>query len=229
MKAIKLRTIMKGIIFDLDGTMVDNMMVHHRAWQKKLASLGLDLDLETVRREIHGVNEEIIARIFGDRFSPEERRRISAEKELEYRTIFRSSLQLVNGLPQLLEAFSEAGIPMAVGTAAPIENVDFVLDGLGIRHYFRAVLHAGHVSRGKPDPEIFRKAVDAMGVKPEECLVFEDSPAGAETALRLGSKAIIVTTTHQREEFRDFSNVVGFIKDYSGLSIERIKEIAGFA
>ncbi|MBK7407431.1 MAG: HAD hydrolase-like protein [Saprospirales bacterium] len=141
---------MKGVIFDLDGTMVDNMNTHHRAWQKKLASLNLDWDLETVKREVHGVNEEIIERIFGDRFSPEERCRISAEKELEYRTIFRDHLQLVAGLPGLLEELSAAHIPMAVGTAAPIENVDFVLDHLGIRHYFRAVLHAGNVSKRPP-------------------------------------------------------------------------------
>ena len=220
---------MKGIIFDLDGTMVDNMNTHHRAWQRKLASLGLDWDLDTVKREVHGVNEEIIERIFGDRFSPEERRRISAEKEQEYRTIFRTSLKLVAGLPGLLEELSRTNLPMAVGTAAPVENVDFVLDNLGIRHYFRAVLHAGHVSKGKPDPEIFRKAVDAMEVRPEDCLVFEDSPTGAETAQRLGSKTIIVTTTHREDEFRDFSNVVGFVKDYSGLSMEKIKKMAGFA
>jgi len=220
---------MKGVIFDLDGTMVDNMNTHHRAWQRKLASLGLDWDLETIRREVHGINEEIIARIFGERFTPEERKSISAEKELEYRNIFLPVLRLLDGLPELLEELAEAGIPMAIGTAAPPENVDFVLDNLGIRHYFRAVLHAGSVSKGKPDPEIFEKAAAGIGVAPRDCLVFEDSPTGAGAAGQLGCKTIIVTTTHREDEFREYASVVGFIRDFSGVNIARIKEIAGFA
>ena len=72
---------MKGIIFDLDGTMIDNMNVHHRAWQRKLAALGLNWDFETVKREVHGVNEEILERLFGKRFNLEERQKIAAEKE----------------------------------------------------------------------------------------------------------------------------------------------------
>ncbi len=79
---------MKGIIFDMDGTMVDNMMVHHRAWQRKLAQLGLDMTLEEVMESIHGVNTEILARLFGDRFTPEDCKRIAWEKEYEYRQIF---------------------------------------------------------------------------------------------------------------------------------------------
>lgn len=82
----------RAFIFDMDGTMVDNMMVHHRAWQRKLAALGLDLTLEEVRQSIHGINEEILGRLFGDRFSPEERHRIAWEKEAEYRDIFLSEL-----------------------------------------------------------------------------------------------------------------------------------------
>lgn len=209
---------MKGVIFDMDGTMVDNMMTHHRAWQRKLAALGLELSLEEVREKIHGINTEILERLFGNRFTPEERARISNEKEAEYRRIFRGELHLVDGLPEFLEALAAAGIPMAIGTAAPPENVDFVLDELGIRHYFRGVFHAGSVSRGKPDPEIFEKAAGSMGLPARDCLVFEDSPTGAEAALRAGSPAIILTTTHRKAEFREFPNVKKFIPDFSSLT-----------
>ena len=89
---------MKGIIFDLDGTMVDNMMVHHQAWQRKLSALGLDMTLEEVMDQIHGINEEIVARLFGDRFNREQRDRISWEKEFEYRQLFKENLQLISGL-----------------------------------------------------------------------------------------------------------------------------------
>ncbi|MBP8239870.1 MAG: HAD hydrolase-like protein, partial [Saprospiraceae bacterium] len=109
----------RAFIFDMDGTMVDNMMVHHRAWQRKLAALGLELTLEEVRQSIHGINEEILERLFGDRFSPEERRRIAWEKEAEYRDIFLSELKLVPGLEAFLKSAQQAGIRMGIGTAAP--------------------------------------------------------------------------------------------------------------
>ncbi|MCB0639820.1 MAG: HAD-IA family hydrolase, partial [Lewinella sp.] len=163
---------MQGIIFDMDGTMIDNMMVHHRAWQRKLASLGLEMSLEQVRQEIHGVNYEILERLFGDRFSYEDRLRISDEKEAEYRRIFKDELALLPGLPHLLDQIKQAGIPMAIGTAAPGENANFVLDELQLGDYFGAVVHAGHVKQGKPDPEVFQKAAAGLGLTAEHCLVF---------------------------------------------------------
>ncbi|MCB9266984.1 MAG: HAD family phosphatase [Lewinellaceae bacterium] len=214
---------MKGIIFDMDGTMVDNMMVHHRAWQRKLALLGLDMPLEEIKEKVHGVNVEILERLFGDRFTPEERKQISREKESEYRRIFRQDLRLLNGLPEFLEELSERHIPLAVGSAAPPENVDFVLDELNIRHYFKGVFHAGNVSKGKPDPEIFEKAAGSMGLPVQDCLVFEDSPTGAEAARRAGSSAIILTTTHEEAEFRQFPNVKRCIPDFSNLTVDEVK------
>ncbi len=208
----------KGLIFDMDGTMVDNMMTHHRAWQKKLAALGLELSLEEVKKKIHGINEEILEREFGDRFSLEERRQISQEKEAAYREIFLPELKLVNGLSELLQAAFDADIPMAIATAAPIENVDFVLDNLNIRHFFKSIMHAGIVSKGKPDPEVFEKAAIDMGIPIENCIIFEDTPTGAEAAQRAGCPTYIITTTHQPAEFARFSNVIDFLKDFTALT-----------
>ncbi|MEZ4985882.1 MAG: HAD family phosphatase [Saprospiraceae bacterium] len=214
---------MKGIIFDMDGTMVDNMMTHHRVWQVKLAELGLELTIQEVMEQIHGVNTEILERLFGDRFSHEDRVRISGEKEAAYRDYFRSRVQLIEGLPTLLEELASAGIPMAIGTAAPPENVDFVLDTLGIRHYFKTVLHSDDVKKGKPDPEIFLKAAERLGVAPADCLVFEDSLTGAKTAANAGMPAIVVTTTHAREEFAHFNHILRFIDDYTHLTLDTLQ------
>ncbi|MBK8563410.1 MAG: HAD-IA family hydrolase [Saprospiraceae bacterium] len=212
----------KGIIFDMDGTMVDNMMVHHRAWQRKLAELGLDLSIDEVKEKIHGINEEILERIFGDRFTVEERRRISWEKEAAYREIFLPELRLLPGLQGFLEMAKAANIPMAIGTAAPTENVEFVMDNLRLHPYFKGVFDAKSVTKGKPDPEIFHVAAAAMGLSTADCLIFEDSVTGAEAARRAGAQAVIVTTTHGREEFAHFNHIVRFVEDFEGLELRNL-------
>lgn len=204
----------KGIIFDMDGTMVDNMMVHHRAWQLKLADLGLDLSLDEVRQTIHGKNEEILERLFGNRFTAAERRQLAWEKEARYREVFRDELALVEGLPEFLEKLNSAQIPLAIGTAAPPENVDFVLDALDLRRLFRSVVHAEMVEFGKPHPQVFELAAAGIGVSVESCIVFEDSPTGVRTAKNADCPAVVITTTHSREEFSEFDNVLFFIEDY---------------
>ncbi len=214
---------MKGIIFDMDGTMVDNMMVHHRAWQQKLAEWGMAMTIEEVMEKVHGINEEILARLFGDRFTPEERRKLSFEKEEAYRQIFKPELRLIDGLPELLEDLHKQGVPMGVGSAAPPENVDFVMDNLQIRHYFRAIKHSRDVEKGKPDPEIYHKVADEMGLQTEDILIFEDSPVGAESARRAGSPLVVVTTTHKKEEFTHLPNVLAFVDDFRPIDIEKLK------
>ncbi|PTM11234.1 MAG: beta-phosphoglucomutase [Bacteroidetes bacterium] len=213
----------KGIIFDMDGTMVDNMMIHHRAWQRKLAELGLDFTLQEVVEQIHGVNDEILVRLFGDRFTAAERQQIAAEKEAAYREIFLPELKLIDGLPQFLDQLQQAGVPLVIGTAAPVENMDFILDELHLRPYFRAAFHAGDVSQGKPHPEIFQKAAAALGLAASDCLVFEDSPTGIETARRAGSQAVAITSSHTAAEFAHFPHVLGCVPDYRGLAWEEGK------
>lgn len=214
---------MKGIIFDLDGTMVDNMMIHHQAWQRKLSTLGLDFTIEEIMEQVHGINEEIIFRLFGDRFDQKERTQISWEKEYEYRRIFKDKLQLITGLQDFLSNLHHEGIPMAIGTAAPPENVDFVLDNLEIRELFASVLHARDVSKGKPDPEIFLRSANNIGIPIEDCLVFEDSVVGAQTALNAGCPVVVINTTHKKEEFLHFPHVIRFIDDYRNLKYSDLR------
>ena len=208
-----------ALIFDMDGTMVDNMMVHHHAWQKKLAELGKVMTLEEVIATCHGKNDEILQRIFGEQYSFEERDKISFEKEAIYREVFLPELRLVDGLAQLLQTAHEAGIPMGIGTAARAENVDFVLDNLNIRHYFKSIVCDRDVTLGKPDPTVFFKVADQLDVPYEQCLVFEDSPTGARTALNAGMKAVIITTTHKAEEFEGFASVLFCLPDYTTLNL----------
>ncbi len=213
----------KGVIFDMDGTMINNMMVHHRAWQRKLSEMGLDMTIEEVKEKIHGINEEILARLFGDRFTPEQRKQIAWEKEAAYREIFKPELKLIDGLPAFLDHLQANQVPMAIGTAAPPENADFVMDELQLRPYFAGVFHSKSVTKGKPDPEIFEKAAASMGLKASDCLIFEDSITVAEAAQLSGARAIIVTTTHDQEEFAHFDHIIRFIDHFAGLQWEEIR------
>ena len=214
----------KGILFDLNGTMIDDMMIHHKAWQKKLAEHGLDLSLEEVRQTIHGVNEEILERLFAHKYTVEERKQIAWEKEAAYREIFKPDLKLIDGLPAFLASLLHAGFPMAIGTAAPKENADFVLDELNMRSMFGALIHAGDVEKGKPNPEVFEKAASGIHLEAKDCLIFEDSPTGAEAAHNAGAPVVIITTTHTPEEFAHLPNVVHAMDDYKNIRLEKIGE-----
>jgi len=214
---------MKAVIFDLDGTMIDNMMVHHKAWQDKLAELGIEMTFEEVHQRIHGVNTELLEREFPGQFSLEERIRISEEKEETYRRIYAPDLELVRGLPELLFELKSRNVLMGVGSAAPPKNVDFVLNTLDLWHYFATVRHSGDVQRGKPDPQVYQLILEELEATPGESVVFEDTPTGALAASRAGCKVIVVTTTHSPDEFSDNPDVVKFINDFTEVTVEELQ------
>lgn len=213
---------LQALLFDLDGTLVDNMMVHHRAWQRKLAELGLDYTLERVKEEIHGVNLEILERLFGERFTHEERVQIAWDKEAAYREIFAADFvaNIVPGALEFIRAAYDLGIPMAIGTAGPEENAFFVIDNLGIRELMGHIVHSGMVSKGKPDPEVFRQGADALGVALKDCIIFEDSVTGVKAANNAGCPVVVLTTTHVEEEFAGLE-VAGFRPDFRGLQLDQ--------
>lgn len=207
----------KAFIFDLNGTMINDMPYHVRAWHRILNELGSDITLERMRDECYGKNHELLERIFPGRFSQEEKNRMSLEKEKQYQSEFKPHLELLPGLREFIEQSHQAGIKMAIGSAAIMFNIDFVLDNLGIRHYFDALVSADDVITSKPDPETFLKCAEALSVDAKDCLVFEDAPKGVECALNAGMETVVITLMHEREEFGHYPNVIRFIKDYREL------------
>jgi HAD superfamily hydrolase (TIGR01509 family) len=203
---------MKAFIFDLNGTMVHDMEYHTRAWQYLFNhDLGGNFTWDEVKHQMYGKNPEVLVRMFGpDRFTEEEMRRYSLEKERRYQQEFRPHLALLPGLPEFLERAHRRGILMAIGSAAIPFNIDFVLDNLNIRHYFSVIVSADDVVLSKPHPEVFLKAAARLQVAPADCLVFEDVPKGAEAALNAGMPAVVLTTTHAAAEFAGLPNVRHF-------------------
>ncbi|MBN9384440.1 MAG: HAD family phosphatase [Chitinophagaceae bacterium] len=214
----------RALIFDLNGTMINDMEYHLTAWYNILnADLNAGLSREEVRSHMYGKNEELLDRIFGKgHFTQEEVFEISKEKETRYQEAFRPHLQLIAGLPDLLQKAGERHIKMAIGSAAIPFNIDFILDNLSIRHHFQAIVSADDVTVSKPHPETFLKAADLLEVAAPGCLVFEDAPKGVEAALNAGMRCVVLTTMHDKDEFRDYPNIVRFVDDYTDVSLREL-------
>jgi beta-phosphoglucomutase family hydrolase len=210
----------KAFLFDMNGTMIDDMQFHLKAWYHILNDdLGANVSWEETKSHMYGKNSELLIRIFGDnRFTPEEMDRLSVEKERRYQQEFKPHLQLIPGLQQFLEKAHALNIPMAIGSAAIPFNIDFVLDNLNIRHYFRTIVSADDVTISKPHPETFLKAAKLLGVDAANCLVFEDAPKGVEAAQNAGMSSVVLTTMHEKEEFAVYNNIIRYTKDYTHLS-----------
>lgn len=215
---------MKAFIFDLNGTMINDMPYHTKAWFNLLnGELGGNFTWEEVKPQMYGKNPEVLVRMFGpERFTMEEMEQISIEKEKKYQQEFFPYLELLPGLREFLESAYQKGIPMAIGSAAIPFNIDFVLDNLNIRHYFKAIVSADDVELSKPHPETFLKAAQQLGIVPEDCIVFEDVPKGAEAAANAGMSTVIITTTHQPDEFSHLRNVMYFTPDFRDEFVRRL-------
>jgi len=214
----------KAFIFDLNGTMIDDMKFHNIAWFDILNNdLKAGLTKAEVKREMYGKNGEVLERIFGKgRFTEAEVDAISLKKETSYQEAFRPYLRLIDGLPEFLKKADEKGIRMAIGSAAIPFNIDFVLDNLGIRHYFPIVVSADDVVISKPHPETFLKAAAGLNVSAADCVVFEDAPKGVEAALNAGMKCVVLTTMHEKEEFLQYPNILGYIVNYRDPSLDEL-------
>ncbi|MBN8533620.1 MAG: HAD family phosphatase [Rhizobiales bacterium] len=205
----------RALIFDMDGTIADTMRFHDDAWEQWHGRLGLPFDRKGFFAATAGrTGPEILGELFPGK-TLDELRALDEIKEQLYRELCRPHLAPVAGLLDLLDRADDAGIPMAVGTAAPNGNVDFTLDGLGIRHRFHNVASPSQGFRGKPQPDLFLAAAERMGVAPEHCIVFEDAPLGIEAARRAGMRAVALLTSARAETFASFDNLIAAMPDFT--------------
>lgn len=209
----------KAFLFDLNGTMIDDMHYHVKAWHRIFNDLGVNISMQQMKEECYGKNSEVIERIMPEKFGEEEKNKMSYAKESAYQQAFKPHLKLVNGLNDFLEMAYQKKIPMAIGSAAIMFNIDFVLDGLDIRKYFSAIVSADDVVHSKPDPETYIKCAEKLNVLPQECIVFEDAPKGVESAQNAGMRSVVLTILHEEYEFKKYHNIITFTKDYTSKNL----------
>ena len=210
-----------AFIFDMDGTIVDNMAFHTKSWLEFFARRGREYEAEAFFRETAGAQgREILRARLGDDVSDEEIAALAAEKDALYREMYGPHRAAVKGFDDFVSAADERGVALAVATSAPPKNIVFTLDELDLRRHFAAVVGAADVKQGKPHPDVFLKAAEKLGANPADCIVFEDAPMGVEAARRAGMRAVVITTTLPADAFAEFDNVLKIVNDYDELSVE---------
>ena len=213
----------EAIIFDMDGTLMNNNPYHFKAWQAFYKKYHRHFTLEDYKNQISGhTSTEIFQRFFGKVMTPEEITTHSNEKNLLYRELYKPYIKPLDGLINFLDEIKAACIPMAIATSGSPANVRFMFEHIPIKQYFSHVIDASDVVKGKPDPELFLKAAQSVNADPQNCVAFEDSFAGIASAKAAGMKVIGIATMEKREEMKD-TNLV--IDDYTQIDVAKVESL----
>jgi HAD superfamily hydrolase (TIGR01509 family) len=207
----------------MDGVLVDSNPFHLQKWIDLLNEHGIPYDPAALPIQILGSRNDTAFRLFfGPGLTREESRQLSEELEARFRRDFKPHARPLPGLESLIAGAHGAGIPMAVASSAMTKNVTFVVDALGFRPYFRALVTGDEVSHPKPDPEIYLKAAAKLGREPALSVAFEDSFVGIESAKRAGMKCVGIASTFLAEELRRQTPADLVVASFEELDLERL-------
>ena len=191
-----------AVIFDIDGTLVDNMSLHAEAFAVFAQRHDLPPLTAEDRAKLDGRrNSEIFPILFGRDVPRDEWQAYEAEKEGLYRELSRGRLLPMKGLLALIARLAAAAIPMALATSAPEPNVAHTLNELDLTEAFPLIVRGDQVARGKPAPDVFLEAAIQLAVAPAGCLVFEDAPMGIVAAQAAGMPVVALTTSFNAAHF----------------------------
>lgn len=216
----------KGLLFDMDGVLVDNLDVHKHAFRLFFSRYGVDKSIEELSRMFGKGNDDIMRELMpAEVVERVGLRELGYEKEAIYREIYAPTIAPTRGLTEFLSECRRRGLKCAVGSSGCMANVDFVLDGCGIRDSFEAVVAGDRVRRCKPDPEIYLTAAAALGLAPAECIVFEDAEAGIVAGKRAGMKVVALSTTFPADFLRDTAADL-IVADFTQVDIDMLVGLA---
>ena len=208
-----------GVIFDMDGVLVDSAQPHFRSWQVLAEDNGITVTEEQFTATFGRQNADIIPILFGDA-SPARLQQLADQKEQIYRDLIRAHPPVVDGAPELIRSLYDAGVALAVGSSGPLANIELVLDAMGIRSLIPTIISGDEVTRGKPNPQVFRLACARLGIEPSRCVVVEDAPVGVQAARAAGMRTVAVLMYHPAEAFAESDLVVRRLRD---LTVPRLR------
>jgi HAD superfamily hydrolase (TIGR01509 family) len=211
----------RAILWDMDGVLADTSPLHFETWERVLVEQGIPFDRHKFHL-IYGLKNRDLLPYLTDRpMEPEWAERIANQKEQAFRQALHGHLFPLPGVVKWLQKFNKSGYRQAVASSAPPENVDALVDELGIRTYFDALVTPGDLP-GKPDPAVFLLAADRLGVTAQNCVVIEDSIPGLEAARRAGMRCIAVTTTNPPEALTQADIVVNTLEE---LTVDQVNSL----
>jgi len=185
----------RAILWDMDGVLVNTGEYHYDAWKKTFDELGIPFSEEQFRMTFGMNNARILEIIFGTKLPSEQEGQISERKESLFREAVKGNAKLLPGVEGALKNFSAWNFKQAIASSAPPKNIEVLVKELQIGNYFDAIVSGDDIP-GKPDPAVFLRAAQQLGIGPEYCTVIEDAVAGVEAAKQAGMKCIAVTTTN---------------------------------
>lgn len=208
----------EALIFDMDGTMVDSMPWHAKAWVEYGRRKGLAIDIPDFMRRTTGRTAfECACELMGREVTQAESIEITHAKESIYRELFGAAFREVTGFSDFAKAAVAHGFKIAVGTAGDKHNIAFTMSQLKLDPAPLAIVGGDEGLPGKPQPAIFLEAARRIGVPPARCVVFEDAPFGIEAARRGGMRAVAVCSTHSASELAG-PHVIAAVRDYNELA-----------
>ncbi|MCA9259357.1 MAG: HAD family phosphatase [Planctomycetales bacterium] len=211
-----------AVIFDVDGVLIDSYAPHFLSWQKMFSEIEVAFDEAQFRATFGRTNPDIFAELYPGQLTDERVRELGERKEELYREIIRVDFQPMAGAADLIDALTARQVALGVGSSGPPENVLLTLEKLERRERFAAIVTGADVVRGKPDPQVFLKAAERLGVKPDRCAVIEDAPQGIEAANRAGMTSVALTGTTTREALSHARRVVDRLDELSVDSLQAL-------
>ncbi|MEE0864003.1 MAG: HAD family phosphatase [Alistipes sp.] len=216
---------LKGLLFDMDGVLVNNLDIHRQAFAEFFRRYGVERTFDELNRHFGRGNDDIMGELMpAEIVARVGIRELGNQKEAIYREIYAPTITPQAGLIEFLEEAEREGLVSAVGSSGFMANVDFVLDKCAIRRFFAATVAGDQVTRCKPDPEIYLTAAAKLGLKADECIVFEDAEAGIEAGKRAGMRVVALATTFDRA-FLERTDADLIINDFRDISVAKLREL----
>jgi beta-phosphoglucomutase len=210
-----------GVIFDMDGVLVDSYQAHFIAWERTMKRHSLTMTEEQFASTFGQTNAEIFATLYPE-MAADRYLQLSDEKEAAYRDIIASDFPAMDGASELITALSRAGAKLAIGSSGPPANVRAVLEVLPGGKYFQAKTSSDDVTRSKPAPDVFLKAAEKLELPPGRCVVVEDAPVGVRAGKAAGCAVVGLTGTVPGERLAEADLVVASLRQLSPEILKRI-------
>ena len=212
----------KGIIFDMDGTIVDSLPYHYKAWKIFFRENKVENFSEKLKEYKGGGTLDLMTAVYGDKYSRNELKIMTDDKEIIFRQIYKNNVEPIKGFMKMFEFIKSKKILVGLASNAIRKNVKMILNELKIYEEFDSIICGDEVKKGKPNPEMFDETVNRFKLKKKECLIFEDSVEGVSAAVNSKVDVIGITSSTSGEVLRDRGCKLT-LNDYLNFDISTVK------